>query len=457
MNFIQLSIRGGEQDFTQGNITRAVFLLAIPMILEMMMESVFAVVDIFFVGKLGNAAVATVGLVESVSTLIYSVAVGLSMAATAIVARRIGEKDPDAAARSGAQSILVASVISLLVSVAGICRAGDILRMMGAGSAIIQEGTPYARVLFGGNLVIMLLFLINGIFRGAGNAAIAMKSLWLANLLNIILCPMLINGWGPFPQLGLTGAAIATTIGRGTGVLYQCWHLARGKGQLRMKKQYFLPDGALIKSVISIAYTGTLQFLIGSASWILLARLVAGSGEAVLAGYQVSLRILMFFLLPAWGLSNAAATLVGQNLGAQQPKRAEQSVWKAAIINGVFMLLVTAFFRTCGPAIVRFINKDIQAEATAIHALSIVSMGYLFYGVGMVLISALNGAGDTRTPTIINIVGFWLVQIPLAFTLSQHTSLGATGVFIAIPAAESLITVLALVFFMRGKWKLVKV
>lgn len=455
--FIQQSIGGGEQDFTQGNLTRAVFLLAIPMILEMMMESVFAVVDIYFVGRLGNAAVATVGLVESVSTLIYSIAIGLSMAATAIVARRIGEKEPDAAAHSGAQAILFSGIFSVLISIAGICCADDILRLMGAGPEIIASGTGYTRILFGGNLVIMLLFLINGIFRGAGDAAMAMKSLWLANLCNIILCPMLINGWGPFPQLGLAGAAVATTIGRGTGVSYQCYHLFWGKGQLRLKKTHFTPDLPLIKNLLSIAWTGTLQFLIGSASWIILARLIASFGKDVLAGYQVALRIVMFFLLPAWGLSNAAATLVGQNLGAGQPLRAEKSVWKAARFNAVFMLLVTVLFWTAGASIVRFINKDAAAEAIAIQALGVVSFGYVFYGVGMVVVGALNGAGDTRTPTIINIIGFWLLQVPLAYLLARHSGYGPKGVFMAIPIAESIITLMGLAVFMRGKWKAVKV
>ncbi|MEX6688647.1 MATE family efflux transporter [Danxiaibacter flavus] len=455
--FIKQALYGPPQDFTQGSIRRAVFLLAIPMILEMMMESVFALVDIYFVGRLGNGAVATVALTESVVTSVYSIAIGLSMAATATVARRIGEKDPDAAAKSGVQAILISMAFSLIISIAGLFFAGDILRLMGADPNVVHEGTIYTRILFGGSTVIMLLFLINGIFRGAGDAAMAMKSLWLANLGNIILCPLLINGLGPIPALGLKGAAIATTVGRGMGVVYQCYHLFKGKGILHILKRHFLPDMQLIKSLLTIAWTGTLQFLIGSASWIVLARIVAKFGTDVVAGYQVAIRIVMFFLLPAWGLSNAAATLVGQNLGAQQPQRAEKSVWQTAKYNALFMLAVTALFFLCGTYIVRFINKDINAEAIAIKALAIVSIGYVFYGVGMVMISAFNGAGDTKTPTYINLFGFWMLQVPVAYILSIVVNLGPEGVFIAIPVAESAITIIATILFTRGKWKTVKV
>lgn len=457
-SFIKQAIYGPPQDFTQGSIPKAVFLLAIPMILEMMMESVFAVVDIYFVGKLGNHAIATVGLTESVLTLVYSIAIGLSMAATATVARRVGEKDNEAAAKAGVQSILLSLVLTIIVSVVGLVFAGDILRAMGADATVIQSGVNYTRIVFGGSIVIMLLFLINGIFRGAGDAAMAMKSLWIANICNIILCPLLIYGIGPFKGFGLTGAAIATTCGRGIGVLYQSWHLFKGKKSiLRIRKAHFIPDFAVLKSLLSIAWTGTLQFLIGSASWIVLARLVAKFGSDAIAGYQVALRILMFFILPAWGMSNAAATLVGQNLGAQQPKRAEQSVWITAKYNAIFMLIVTLLFWLCGTYIVRFINADPIAEAIAIKALAIVSVGYVFYGVGMVMISAFNGAGDTKTPTYINLFGFWALQVPLAYLLSVTLDYGTKGVFMAIPLAEGVITITAIIFFLRGKWKTVQV
>jgi len=455
--FIKESLSGTAQDFTQGSIRKAVFLLAIPMILEMMMESVFAVVDIFFVGKISTAAIATVALTESVVTLVYGIAIGLSMAATATVARRVGEKNHEEAAKAGVQSILLGLAFTVVISMAGLIFAPGILKLMGADKTVIEHGASYTRIIFGGSLVIMLLFLINGIFRGAGDAAMAMKSLWIANICNIILCPALINGWGPFPELGLTGAAVATTTGRGIGVLYQSWHLFKGKGVLHIKRIHFKPDMQVLKNLFNIAWVGSVQFLIGSASWIMLARIIAEFGNDVIAGYQVAIRILMFFLLPAWGMSNAAATLVGQNLGAQQPKRAEQSVWKTAKYNAIFMLVVTLLFYLFATPIVRFINRDPIAEATAIKALGIISLGYVFYGVGMVMISALNGAGDTKTPTYINLFCFWAFQVPLAYVLSMVLNLGPKGVFLSIVLAEALITLIAIIFFTRGKWKTVKV
>jgi putative MATE family efflux protein len=454
---IKHALAGEPQDYTKGSIRKAVIILAIPMIMEMMMESVFAVVDIFFVGKLGNGAVTAVGLTESVLTLVYSIAIGLSMAATAMVARRVGEKKPDEAAKAGMQSILLAFTFTIGVSIAGAFLADDILRIMGADEAVIQQGVNYTRIVFGGSVVIMMLYLINGIFRGAGDAMMAMKSLWIANICNIILCPALINGWGPFPQLDLTGAAIATTAGRGIGVLYQVYHLRLGKGIIHIKNRHFMPDMRLIKSLLNIAWTGTFQFLIGSASWIALARLIAGFGQDAMAGYQVAIRVLMFFILPAWGLSNAAATLVGQNLGAKQPQRAEESVWKTAKYNAMFMLVVTLFFFLFASPIIRFINDDPAAESIATTALSIVSIGYVFYGVGMVMMSAFNGAGDTRTPTLINLFGFWLFQIPVAYLLSVPFDLGPRGVFFGILISESIITITSIIIFRRGKWKTIKV
>ncbi len=456
-SFFRQSLAGDHQDFTKGSIRKAVILLAIPMILEMMMESVFAVVDIFFVGRISNEAVATVALTESVLTLVYSIAIGLSMAATAIVARRIGEKNNEAAARSGMQAVILSLFITALISIVGFFFAGDILGLMGASEKIVFDGAIYTRIIFGGSIAIMLLFLINGIFRGAGDAALAMKSLWIANICNIILCPVLINGWGPFPHLGLMGAAIATTTGRSVGVLYQLFRLFGNKSVIRIKLNYFIPDWKIIKSVWNIAWTGTTQFLIGSASWIVLARIMAEFHAAALAGYQVAIRIIMFFLLPAWGLSNAAATLVGQNLGAMQPQRAEQSVWKVAKYNAVFMVLVSIFFFLFSQPLVDFMNKDAGARQYAIQALHIVSLGYIFYGVGMVMMNAFNGAGDTRTPTVVNLFCFWAFQIPLAYLLALHWNFGPEGVFIAIVVSESLITVVSVILFRGGKWKKVKV
>jgi putative MATE family efflux protein len=447
-----------EQDYTQGSIRRAVFLLAVPMILEMCMESVFAVVDIFFVGRLGkNEAVSTVVLTESVLTIVYSVAIGLSMAATALVARRIGEKNPEAASKAGTQSLIVALVITAIVSAAGLIFAPDILKLMGASRETVLIGTNYTRIVYGGSVVIMLLFLINGIFRGAGDASMAMRSLWIANICNIILCPVLIYGVGPIPAFGITGAAMATTIGRGIGVLYQLYHLFSNKRVIKVRRQDFVPDWPIIKSISNIAWTGTAQFLIASASWMVLARIMAEFGDTAVAGYGVAIRLIMFFLLPAWGMSNAAATLVGQNLGAQQPERAEQSVWRTAKYNTIFMIFVTLVFLLFAQPIVAFMNKDVSVESYAVMALRIVSLGYIFFGVGMVVTNAFNGAGDTKTPTLINIFGFWLFQVPLAFLLALVFKLGPKGVFIAIVLAETGITIAGIIIFKKGKWKKVKI
>jgi putative MATE family efflux protein len=448
----RLALSGGHQDYTTGSIRRAVFLLSIPMILEMCMESLFGVVDIFFVGRLGKEAVATVGLTESVLTIVFSVAIGLSMAATAMVARRVGEKNPEEAARSAAQAINVSLVLTLLVSLVGSIWAPGILQLMGAAKEVVATGSTYTRIVFSGSIVIMLLFLINGIFRGAGSAFTAMWSLWIANGCNIVLCPILIHYYG------LRGAAIATTIGRGVGVCYQLYHLFRGKGVIRILLKYFHPDKGIIKSLIGIAWTGTLQFLIGSASWIVMIRIIATHfGSGAVAGYQVAIRILIFFLLPAWGMSNAAATLVGQNLGAGQPARAEQSVWKAARYNALFMLFISVLLVFFAEPVVGFISKDPEVVIIAVRAMHIVSLGYIFYGVGMVLSNAFNGAGDTRTPTLLNLLCYWAFQMPLAWILSVKLALGPTGVFVAILLAETAITVSSFIVFRKGRWKKVKI
>jgi putative MATE family efflux protein len=446
------------QDYTTGSIRRAVILLAIPMMLEMSMESVFALVDIYFVSHLGKHATSTVGLTESVITIVYSLAIGISMAATAMVARRVGEKDPAAATKAGMQSILVSLFITILVSIPGFIYAADILRLMGAEPEAIQTGTGYTRIMMGGSLVIMLLFLINGIFRGAGDAMMAMKSLWLANICNIILCPLLIRGLGPSPPFGLEGAAMATTMGRGIGVCYQLFHLFNGKRLVRFTVQLLKPDWKIIRSLISIAWPGTLQFLIGSGSWIVLASLVVQTGHSdASAGYQIAIRIVLFFILPAWGMSNAAATLVGQNLGAGQPERAALSVMRTARYNAIFMGTMSLIFLFFAPLIISFFTKEASVANYAISAVRIVSSGFLFYGIGMVMANAFNGAGDTRTPTIINLFGFWFFQIPLAYFLSKTLGMGPLGVFIAIPVAETSITVAAYLLFKKGKWKLKKV
>jgi putative MATE family efflux protein len=457
-SLFKLALSGQGQDYTQGSIRRAVFLLAVPMILEMCMESVFAVADIYFVGHLGkNEAVSTVVLTESVLTIVYSLAIGLSMAATAMVARRIGEKNPEAASKAGMQSLLIAFILTVIISTTGLFFAPDILKAMGASAETIQIGTNYTRIIYGGSVVIMLLFLINGIFRGAGDASMAMRSLWIANICNIILCPVLIYGVGPIPAFGITGAAMATTIGRGIGVLYQLYHLFSGKRVIKVRNQDFIPDWPIIKSISNIAWTGTAQFLIASASWMVLARIMAEFGDTAVAGYGVAIRLIMFFLLPAWGMSNAAATLVGQNLGAQQPLRAEQSVWRTAKYNTIFMIFVTLVFMLFAQPIVAFMNKDVTVESYAVMALRIVSLGYIFYGVGMVVTNAFNGAGDTRTPTLINIFGFWMFQVPLAFLLAMVFKLGPKGVFIAIVLAETGITIAGIIIFRKGRWKKVKI
>jgi putative MATE family efflux protein len=445
------ALSGQHQDYTIGSIRRAVFLLSIPMILEMCMESVFAVVDIFFVGRIGKEAVATVGLTESVITLVYSVAIGLSMAATAMVARRIGEKNPEEASRAAAQAINIALALTLVISLAGYFLAPHILALMGASPTTVAIGSSYTRIVFGGCIVIMLLFLINGIFRGAGNASIAMWSLWIANGCNIILCPLLIHFYG------LPGAAVATLIGRGIGVCYQLYHLAKGRATVHLLRKYFRPDKVLIKAISKIAWTGTTQFLIGSASWIVMARIVARFGDTAIAGYQVAIRIFLFFLLPAWGMSNAAATLVGQNLGAGLPDRAEKSVRAAARYNAIFLLLVSGLFLVASGPIVDFINTDPAVDEVAIRALHIISLGYVIYGIGMVLTNAFNGAGDTRTPTIINLFCFWAFQIPVAYLLAVVLDLGPTGVFLAILLTETATMVTSWILFRKGRWKQVKV
>ena len=421
LSVIKKSLKGEEVDYTTGSIRLSVILLAIPMMLEMMMESVFALVDLYFVGHLEESsfAIQTVGLTESVLTIIYSLAIGISMAATAVVARRIGEKDPIAAAKAGMQAIGIAVALNTVISFFGVYYGTEILMLMGASKEAALHGTPFIQIMMGGSIVIMLLFLINGIFRGAGNAAIAMKSLWIANISNIILCPIFINGLGPVPAFGLTGAAIATTIGRSIGVAYQLFHLFNGKNMLKITLAYLKPNFELIKSIVKIASPAVLQFVIASCSWIFLAQLVATTGgDNGSAGYQTAMRLMMFFLLPAWGLSNAAATLVGQNLGAKEIKRAEESVLKTAKYNVIYMGSVMVISLLGAELLVAFFTDDPEVRVYAVRAVRIISLGYVFYGIGMVMINAFNGAGDTWTPTKVNVIGFWLFQIPFAYLLA---------------------------------------
>lgn len=456
---IKSAIKGDEYDFTVIDLNKAIVLLAIPMMLELALESVFAVADIFFVNRVGVHAVSIVGLTESVITIVYSVGIGLSAAATAIVARRVGEKNYEEASHAGAQSILLAIVVSFVIGIPGFIYAGEILKLMGAQPEAIATGINYTRIMFGGNGVIILLFLINGIFRGAGNASIAMKSLWIGNIFNIILDPLLIFGIGFFPQMGVTGAAIATTTGRAIGVFYQLYHLYKSSGNLNLKTQHFIPDFKIIKSLTAIASPATFQFIIASASWIFLASMVAEYGSAASAGYQTAIRLIVFFILPAWGMSNAAATMVGQNLGAKLPWRAEQSVAITTRYNVVFMAFVTCtFFFFAKPLVSIFIPAG-QTEQLkyAVLSLQIISSGYIFYGIGMVTTQAFNGAGDTKTPSWIYFIGFWIFQIPFAYYLHKFTSLGITGIFIAVPAAETLMAIAVYIAFRKGNWKMVKV
>jgi putative MATE family efflux protein len=457
---LKQSLQGENIDFTKGSMRRAVLLLAIPMMLEMAMESVFALVDLYFVGHLRHSsyAIQTVGLTESVLTIIYSLAIGMSMAATAIVARRIGEQNPVAAAKAGMQAVTIAVLINLVIGIAGFYFATNILTIMGASVETAKLGTNFTRIMMAESIIIVMLFLINGIFRGAGNAAIAMKSLWIANIANIILCPIFINGLGPIPAFGLTGAAIATTIGRGTGVCYQLYHLFNGENIIKVHLAYLKPHWEQIKAIFKIAIPGILQFVIGSCSWIFLAQLVATTGgDHGSAGYQTSIRLMMFFMLPAWGMSNAAASLVGQNLGAKEFVRAEDSVLKTVKYNVIYMAGVTVITFLAAPYLVAFFTNDVQVKEVATQALRILSVGYVFYGIGMVMMSAFNGAGDTWTTTWVNLVGFWLFQVPLAYVLDKHFKMGITGVFIAIPIAETCMAIASYFLFKTGKWKKVKV
>ncbi|WP_236652864.1 MATE family efflux transporter [Chitinophaga vietnamensis] len=454
---LRIAITGSEKEFTTGSINRAIFLLSLPMVLEMAMESLFAVVDIFFVSHLGINAITTVGLTESVLSLLYTGAVGLSIAATAMVARRIGEREPDAAAHAATQVLYLCVAFAVVIGVIGVFLSKDILAVMGASKEVVEYGHVYTKIMLGGNIVILLLFLINGIFRGAGDAALAMRSLWLANGLNIILCPLLISGFGPIPALGLKGAAIATTIGRGAGVCYQLWHIFSGKGIIHIMRKHLKPAPAMMVSVLKLAAGGSLQMLIASASWIFLVRIISYFGKDAVAGYTVAIRVVIFTILPAWGMANAAASLVGQNLGAGQPDRAATSAWRAAFFNMIFLGIVSISFLVAAEPIIRLFTGEEQVVLYGSQCLRFMSLGYVFYAYGMVLMQSFNGAGDTRTPTLINLFGFWMLQLPLAYLLAIFLKLGPQGVFWAIAISESSIAIIAILLFRRGAWMKVKI
>lgn len=457
LSYFWIAVTGKESEFTSGSIRKAIFMLSIPMILEMLMESIFALVDIAYVSKVSVNAVATIGLTESVVTLIYALAIGLSMAATAIVARRVGAKDLKGAKEAAVQAIGLGIFISILIGVFGFIYAKDILALMGAEPDLIAEGYGYTRWLLGGNVVIMLLFLINAIFRGAGDASIAMWTLVLSNGLNIILDPFFIFGWGPIPEFGVTGAAIATNIGRGTAVLFQLGVLFFGWGKIKLVLKDLVFNFKVMANLIRVSLGGIAQFLIGTSSWVFLMRMMSEFGSEVLAGYTIAIRVMLFTLMPSWGMSNAAATLVGQNLGAKQPDRAEESVWKTGRYNVYFMATVSVVYLLFSNEIVGWFNETPAVVENGALCLRVIAAGYIFYAYGMVVTQAFNGAGDTGTPTKINLIAFWAFQLPFAYVAAFYFNLGAMGVFLAITLAEVLLAIISIILFKRGNWKRVEV
>jgi putative MATE family efflux protein len=447
------AVRGTHQDFTRGEIGRAILLLAVPMVLEMLMESLFAIVDVFWVTRLGANSVATVGLTESLLTLVFSVAMGVSMSATAMVARRIGEKDNRGAATAAVQAIVLGAVVAILMGIPGFWLAPRLLAWMGAPPALVAIGHRYTAIVLGGNISVMLLFLNNGVFRGAGDASIAMRVLWVSNLINLVLDPCLIFGLGPFPALGVTGAAVSTLTGRSLGVLYQLWILFGGNSRIVLRRADLRVVPRVIASLMRVSGTGVLQFAIAQSSWIALVRIISSFGSGAVAGYTIGIRIFIFVILPAWGLSGAAATMVGQNLGAHQPERAERAVYRTALYNVCFLGLVAGVFIAFPNSIVAVFTTDAAVAPSAVECLRIIAYGNLIYACGMVLVQAFNGAGDTVTPTLINFVGFWCCEIPLAWVLAYRAGMGVAGVFASIPISEVLITVMGLAMFLKGGWK----
>jgi putative MATE family efflux protein len=451
------ALHGSRQDFTEGPLSRAILLLAVPMVLEMVMESVFAVVDVFVVSRLGADAVATVGLTESVGTVLYAVAIGLGIGAVAVVSRRIGEKDPARASRAAAQALILGVLAAIPFAVSGVIFARPLLALMGASPWVQEHGTGYARVLLGSAPTIMLLFLANAVFRAAGDAAIAMRVLWLSNSLNLILAPSLVFGWGPFPRLGVTGAAVGTAIGRGCGVLYQLWALFRGRGRIAVSRADLRWDGGTLVAMVKLSASGMFQTLIAMASWIFLVRIVSTFGSAAVGGYTIAIRIVLFALLPSLGLGNAAATLMGQNLGARKPDRARKAVWLAGHYNLAFLGAVGLGFEILAGPLAAFFTREPDVARHAEQCLRAVASGFLFYAYGMVLTQAFNGAGDTRTPTWINLLCFWIVEIPLAWILSKPVGMGPLGAFISVAVAYSLLAAVSALLFRRGRWALERV
>jgi putative MATE family efflux protein len=454
---IRDAVAGADRDYTREPLSRAILMLAVPMVLEMCMESMFGIVNIFWVARLGPDAVAAVGLTESLLTILYSIALGVAMATTAMVARRTGERDPEGASVAAVQAILLGVVFSLAVAIPGALCAPWLLQTMGGEAAVVGQGSVYTAILLGSSPSIMLLFLMNAIFRGAGDAAIAMRVLWAANLLNMALDPCLIYGLGPFPELGVTGAAVATAISRTAGVGLQFWVFFRSGSRVKAARRHLRIDLPIMLRLSRISATGMLQFLIAHASWVALVRVIASSGSAALAGYTIAIRIIIFSLLPSWGLANAAATLVGQNLGAREPGRAEQSVWRCGSYNLVFLGLIGLVFIAMPDPLVRLFTTDPEVVRFGAECLRVISYGYLFYAYGMVMVQAFNGAGDTTTPTLINLGCYWCFQIPLAWLLAIHWNQGAHGAFWAVPAAESALAVTGVLMFRRGTWKKQKI
>jgi putative MATE family efflux protein len=447
------AVSGSEQDFTEGKLSRAILLLSIPAVLEMIMESIFVIVDIWFVSKLGANAVATVGLTESMITIIYAVAIGLGTATTSIVSRRIGEKNPDSASRAAFQAILTGLIVSMIIGIPGAIYADKLLGMMGASSEIVDKMSGYTRIMLGGNVVIMMLFIINAVFRSAGDAAVAMKVLWIGNIINIILDPCLIFGIGPFPEMGVTGAAVATTIGRGTAVLVQFYLLFFGRKRVSLSIKHIGIDFSVMLKLVKLSFGSIGQNLISTTSWIALVRIISIFGSEVVAGYTIAIRIVGFTILPSWGISNAASTLVGQNLGAKKPERAERAVWVTGWINMVLLGVIGLILVLFPEPFIRIFIDNENVIDTGILGLRIISIGFIAYGLGMVLVNSFNGAGDTSTPLKINVFAFWMVEIPLAWLLAIKAGFNEEGVFIAIVVAETLMTIIAWLVFRRGKWK----
>ncbi len=447
------AVRGTHHDFTSGSINRAIILLAVPMVLEMCMESLFGIVDVFWVSRLGAEAIATVGLTETALTLVFVMAIGLSVGATALVARRTGEKDEAGAGVAAVQAILVGLAISIAVALAGALLAPHLLGILGAAPEVIRTGTNYTRTIFGGSATIFLLFLINAVFRGAGDAAIAMRVLWVANLVNICLNPFLIFGWGPFPELGVTGSAVGTTIGRGIGVLLQLWVLWSGRGRITVRLPQIRVDLEVMRRLVRLSLTAMFQYLVQIGAWIGVVRIISTFSSEAVAANTIVIKVILFAILPSWGMSNAAATLVGQNLGAGRPDRAEQSVWRTCLFNVAFLGAVGLFFIAFAEQVVGAFSTDPAVVPIAVSGLRLLSYGYLSYAAGMVVTAAFNGAGDTFTPTVLNLICFWLCQIPLGYALAIPGGMGPQGVFIAILTADTLLAVLAILWFRRGKWK----